>query len=451
VNAVVYSPDNTMFATARSGRFIMIEIRDANTSKLVATLRGQTSFVQCLAWTADGKTLISGSDDGSITTWSTTSWREILVLDAHMTNVSAIAISPNGQIFASASSDRTARLWSLDNGQPIGSPLKHENIVTCVSFSADGKLLATGCYDHNAYIWDLSAFISEAGLSDLSSDPIVSRKVFFCNFPGTECPPPQDNDNLLSYVRDSSVNLSYLNLITFKHPRLMLLQHNKSRMTSKYCQRLLAIPQIALMCVPRISLGFLLTYLYSQVPSAHQPTHATSVPALDHLPTSSTHQSATLVPSSTLRSFSSFFHPSQPDPDVAPHLSPRPWLGFFSRRAPSARTVGQRKSVCSLLLSSFLYSIIPKRLYVAPAPKTKATSKGQLKQHPNQGGAMLLPLLRPQAADTTTTSPLAPRPAITTPVDVADTLDGSTKEAGCCTRFWSCICCVSTTKSSDIQ
>jgi hypothetical protein len=105
--------------------------------------------------------------------------------------------------------------------------------------------------------------------------------------------PPQDNDNLLSYVRDSSVNLSYFNLITFKHPRLMLLQHNKSRMTSKYCQRLLAIPQIALMCVPRISLGFLLTYLYSQVPSAHQPTHATSVPALDHLPTSSTHQSAT--------------------------------------------------------------------------------------------------------------------------------------------------------------
>jgi WD40 repeat protein len=296
-----------------------------------------------------------------------------------MTNVSAIAISPNGQIFASASSDRTARLWSLDNGQPIGSPLKHENIVTCVSFSADGKLLATGCYDHNAYTWDLSAFISEAGLSDLSSDPI-------------------DNDNLLSYA--------------------------DAPPTQQIQDDIQVLPEIVGDSPDRVD-----------VPSAQQPTHATSVPALDHLPTSSTHQSATLVPSSTLRSFSSFFHPSQPDPDVAPHLSPRPWLGFFSRRAPSARTVGQRKS----------------RLYVAPAPKTKATSKGQLKQHPNQGGAMLLPLLRPQAADTTTTSPLAPRPAITTPVDVADTLDGSTKEAGCCTRFWSCICCVSTTKSSDIQ
>lgn len=172
-----------------------------------------------------------------------------------------------------------------------------------------------------------------------------------------------------------------------------------------------------------------------QFPPTHQPIYATSVPALDHLPTSSTHEFATLVPSSTSHRFSSFFRRSRLDPDVEPHLSPRPWLGFFSRRAPSARTVGQRKS----------------RLYVAPVPNTKATSKGQLKQHPNQGGALSLPLLRPQAADATTTSPLTPRPAIITPIDVPGTLDGSTREAGCCTRFWSCVCCVSTTRSPDIQ
>ncbi|KAG1866046.1 WD40-repeat-containing domain protein [Suillus subluteus] len=369
----------TMFATARSGRFIMIEIRDVNTGKLVVTLRGQTSFVQCLAWTVDGKTLVSGSDDGSITTWSTTSWREILVLDAHMTNVSAIAISPNGRILASASSDRTARLWNFENGQPIGSPLKHANIVACVSFSADGKSLATGCYDHNAYTWDVSALIRETGLGDLSLDPI-------------------DGDNLLSDV---------------DAPPAQQIQDD-----------IQVPPEIVGDSPDRVDF-----------PPTHQPTHATSVPALDHLPTSSTHESATLAPSSTSRRFSSFFRRSRPDSDVAPHLSPRPWLGFFSRRAPSARTVGQRKS----------------RLYVAPAPNTKATSKGQLKQHPNKSGALPLSLLRPQAADASTTSPLAPRPAVTTPVDVASTLDGSIREAGCCTRFWSCVCCASTARSPDIQ
>jgi WD40 repeat protein len=176
VNAVVYSPDTTMFATAsrRDNLSTGIEIWDANTGELVAALKGQTSFAHCLAWTADGKTLISGSDDGSIWTWGTTSWGMIAVLDAHATGVSAIAISPNGRILASASSDRTARLWNLENGQPIGSPLEHANIVSCVSFSADGKLLATGCYDHNAYTWEVSAHIGEAGLNDFSLDPTVS-------------------------------------------------------------------------------------------------------------------------------------------------------------------------------------------------------------------------------------------------------------------------------------
>ncbi|KAG1733753.1 WD40-repeat-containing domain protein, partial [Suillus lakei] len=346
---------------------IMIEIWDANTTELVATLKGQTSFVHCLAWTTDGKTLISG----------TTTWKEIAVLDAHTTSVTAIAISPNGRILASTSSDRTARLWNLDNSQPVGSPLEHANIVTCVSFSANGKLIATGCYDHNAYTWDVSALIREAGLNDLSLDPT-------------------DGDNPLS---DSDAP------------------------PAQQIQDVIQVPPEIVSDSP------------DRVDSSptHQPSHATSVPALDHLPTTSTHELVTSAPSSTLRRFSSLFRRSRPDPDVAPHLSPRPWPGIFSRRAPGARTVGQRKS----------------RLYVAPVTKTKATSTGQLKQHTNQGGAMSLPLLRPQAAVATTTSPLAPRPVITTPADVTSTLDGPTREAGCCTRFWSCICCVSTNKSSD--
>ncbi|KAG2746037.1 WD40 repeat-like protein, partial [Suillus brevipes Sb2] len=394
VKAVVYSPDMAMFAIARRDKFSMIEIWDANTCELVATLKGQKNFVLCLAWTADGKSLISGSDDGSIWTWGTTSWKVIAVLGAHTTGVSAIAISPNCRILASASSDRTARLWNLKNGQPIGLPLEHANIVSCVSFSADGKLLATGSYDHNAYTWDVSAHIREAGLNDFLLDP-------------------NDGDNLLGNA-DVLAPLAQLQDDIQAPPEII--DDSPDRVDSS---------------------------------STHQPSYATPVPILNHLPTSSTHEPTTLAP---LRRFLSFFRPSQPDPNVAPHLSPRPWLGFLSRQAPSARTVGQRKSVCSLLLSFFLlyslYSSILKRLYVARAPNTKPTSNRQLKQQPSQGGALSLPLLHPQAAVATATSPLAPRPAITTPVGVTDTLDASTEEAGCCTRFWSSFCCVSTTKSA---
>jgi WD40 repeat protein len=174
VNTVIYSPDTTMIATGgiSSGEENLskkecLKIWGAKTGKLVANLEGHTDRVNCLAWTADGKMLISGSSGSSIRTWNTTTWQQIAVLTGHTHSVYGIAISPNGRILASASWDNTARLWNLENGQPIGLPLQHEHNIRCTSFSTDGKLLATGCDDDNAYSWDISAIAKEAGFTDL--------------------------------------------------------------------------------------------------------------------------------------------------------------------------------------------------------------------------------------------------------------------------------------------
>jgi WD40 repeat protein len=174
VFAVVYSPDMTMFATGGheepENSKSPVKIWDVKTGALVAALEGHTDWVGCLAWTPDGKTLISGSADRSIRTWNTSNWKQIAVLEGHTGIVYDIATSPNGRILASASWDKTARIWNIDNNQPISSPLKHANTVNSVSFSADGKLLATSCWDSNAYAWDISAIVKEAGLDELLLD-----------------------------------------------------------------------------------------------------------------------------------------------------------------------------------------------------------------------------------------------------------------------------------------
>jgi WD40 repeat protein len=181
--AVVYSPDTTLIATAgRDGPYTpnpmesSVKIWDAKTGKLVASLKGHADAVQCLAWTKDGKTLISGSSDHSesIRIWDTTKWEQIALLDEHTYDVIGIAISPNDRILVSISGDNTAQMWNLNNGQPICSPLQHAERVYCVSFSAGGKRLVTGCGNKNAYLWDVAAILREAGLDDLLSDPKVS-------------------------------------------------------------------------------------------------------------------------------------------------------------------------------------------------------------------------------------------------------------------------------------
>jgi len=176
VEAVIYSPDSTMIATGGCGG---IEIWDSNTGDLVINLKEHLWTMNCLAWTADGETLFSGSFYGSVRTWNTTTWQEIAVLTEHRNSIRAFALSPNGRIFASASS-HSVQFWNLENGRPISLPLQHASDVGCMSFSTDGKLLATGCWDNAAYTWDVSAILREADLDDLLSNGNVSS-VFLCH------------------------------------------------------------------------------------------------------------------------------------------------------------------------------------------------------------------------------------------------------------------------------
>jgi WD40 repeat protein len=180
VYAAVYSLDESMIATGGYNKLEndrLIKIWDGKTFGLVTTLKLEGN-AWCMAWTADGKRLISGSIDGSIVTWNTSTWKQLAVFTGHTERIIAISISPNERILASASWDFTARLWNIENGQQIGSALVHSGEVYCISFSEDGKLLATGCHDFNAYTWDVSAIVKEAGFDDLLSDSNVSRSTF---------------------------------------------------------------------------------------------------------------------------------------------------------------------------------------------------------------------------------------------------------------------------------
>ena len=71
----------------------------------------------------------------------------------HTDTVAAVAFSPDGKTLASASDDRTARLWQTACVQPT-TLRGHDGGVGGVAFSPDGVSIATGSLDETLRLWD---------------------------------------------------------------------------------------------------------------------------------------------------------------------------------------------------------------------------------------------------------------------------------------------------------
>jgi WD40 repeat protein len=155
IASVAFSPDGkTLASGSYEGTVILWDLA---TGKLIGQLlSGHTNVVSSVAFSPDGKTLASGSYDGTVILWNVATRQPIgQPLRWHGSIVTSVAFSPDGNTLASGSDNGTVILWDVATRQPIGQPLSGHTSVTSVAFSPDGKTLASGSADQTVILWDV--------------------------------------------------------------------------------------------------------------------------------------------------------------------------------------------------------------------------------------------------------------------------------------------------------
>jgi len=112
--ALEISPDGRVLASGAGFSDTTIHIWDADTGELLKLLERHTSSVYDLAFTQDGRRLMSAAGDQTIRIWDTNAWMETDVLRGHTGGGWAIAISEPAQLIASVSKDGDLKLWKKD-------------------------------------------------------------------------------------------------------------------------------------------------------------------------------------------------------------------------------------------------------------------------------------------------------------------------------------------------
>ncbi|XP_006875997.1 PREDICTED: apoptotic protease-activating factor 1 isoform X3 [Chrysochloris asiatica] len=174
----------------------VIEILELLNGQIFQSRIRHKKTVRHIQFTADGKTLISSSDDSAIQVWN---WQsgDYVFLQAHQETVKdfrplknsrllswsfdgtvkvwniitgriekdfvchqdtvlSCAISPDATKFSSTSADKTAKIWNFECLSPLHELRGHKGCVRCSVFSADSTLLATGDDNGEIRLWNVS-------------------------------------------------------------------------------------------------------------------------------------------------------------------------------------------------------------------------------------------------------------------------------------------------------
>jgi WD40 repeat protein len=143
------TPDGKHLAHTRGGSYDVVALWDVKRGRPVRELGGHQGPVTALAWSPDGKRVVSGGEDNVVRVWDPAAGKELLKLPqfwdpegAYNVGIWDLALLPNSRTAAVIANDHQVRLWDLAAGRELRALTQPKTRCSSVRASPDGKYLA---------------------------------------------------------------------------------------------------------------------------------------------------------------------------------------------------------------------------------------------------------------------------------------------------------------------
>jgi dipeptidyl aminopeptidase/acylaminoacyl peptidase len=152
INSVAFSSDGRLVVTASSDG--TARIWEATNGKQIAVFEPGHD-VKSASFSPDRMYVVMALTDNSARIWDAAAANEKSVLQGHSERVNTAVFSPDGTRVLTSSRDGTARLWSVEGADCTNALQGHGAAVRSAEFSFDGRHVVTASEDKTARIWDV--------------------------------------------------------------------------------------------------------------------------------------------------------------------------------------------------------------------------------------------------------------------------------------------------------
>lgn len=109
--SIGFSPDGARIVSGGSHSTKHVRIWNVSTGELVFALAGHVDLVRSVAYSSDGRMIVTGSYDGTVRLWDALTGVSLELLSGHNDRILSVAVTPDGHSVVSASTKSAIRVW----------------------------------------------------------------------------------------------------------------------------------------------------------------------------------------------------------------------------------------------------------------------------------------------------------------------------------------------------